>query len=179
MWVVSSVVLAQISQRKECEFQVEIFMENLLILFHDFSFQTLHAGSYTCNISVYQYFSEYYAFDPRTFSSLTFMDKLKSFVSNEWIQDQSLCYENQGFVELSLMLTRGGLCYTFNYDDEIYDKSAYCSGVFPKVRIQYLKRFDFQSFYRFLVWRKSSRKLLKNTHGQIKKDYDVWSLWRH
>jgi hypothetical protein len=62
--------------------------------------------------------------DSRKQSNMSFYEKANFFRRAGWLENQSFCYEQQNFANLSTVLTFDGICHVFNFDEEIYDKST-------------------------------------------------------
>jgi hypothetical protein len=67
----------------------------------------------------------------------SYVDRLFRYSRIDWLSKQSLCYDQNDYVELSLQLLEMGICYGFNLDDNVYDRSTYVifSGI-PKLFVR-------------------------------------------
>jgi hypothetical protein len=60
----------------------------------------------------------------KSMSKLTYLEKIKRYSNARWLQSQSFCYDQQKSSTLSATLMYGGLCYFFNNEENLLDKST-------------------------------------------------------
>jgi hypothetical protein len=55
---------------------------------------------------------------------MTVTDKVKRYSRIDWLSKQSLCYEDRDNVKLYSFMVENGLAYTFNLDEDLFDKTT-------------------------------------------------------
>jgi hypothetical protein len=49
-----------------------------------------------------------------------FLQKLEVFNQTDWVKNQSFCFKDQSKVVLQQRIYNEGLCYTLNYEDNLF-----------------------------------------------------------
>lgn len=101
-------------------------------------FQSIEVGSSLCDFTFNTEFNLKYRNDPRRDTELSYTELTERYTRTGWLEEQSLCYEQQTVTQLRSILTFHGLCYSFNYDHNIFDKSTWARSFYY---------FRFRKFY--------------------------------
>lgn len=92
-----------------------------------FSFKYIEVGSYFCYQQLFNEFSKVLQFDKRRYSNLSFSEKFLRYVRSEQLLSQSFCYEHEEFAMFQPLLAKPGVCYVFNLNEDILNKSKWVS----------------------------------------------------
>lgn len=94
-----------------------------LILINFCRFQSIDIGSYLCDMYTYEVLSYNFDSEPRLIPEDIYSKRAQRYSRVKWFQQQSLCYENQAYADLTPTLTDHVLCYGFNMDQDMFDNS--------------------------------------------------------
>jgi hypothetical protein len=88
-----------------------------------FSIQTIEFRSMFCDTWTYELVSTKNLDEFRGKTTKTFMEIMKNAMRIKWLQEQSICYEQQTHLMLSPIVISEGVCFRFNMDENVLEKS--------------------------------------------------------
>jgi hypothetical protein len=77
-----------------------------------------------CSDLTYRNISDTFQYDIRFQRKLRVSEIMARMTRMQWMQKQSFCFGKKDFVLLTPILTKLGLCYAYNMDEDMLDKST-------------------------------------------------------
>lgn len=78
----------------------------------------MEAVSYFCIAGLHEDLVEVLPY--HGFPNDSFLKQLEHFTRYDWLEKQSFCFDREPYVNFSKLITRHGLCFTFNAVENMY-----------------------------------------------------------